>query len=65
MTARGRAGQKQVSVHADGGVIHVDLTIEPLAEFRDANLYVIILEEAISVSGPAPRGAPSSFPSGR
>jgi two-component system CheB/CheR fusion protein len=56
VTARGRADQKQVSVETDGGVSHVDLTVEPLAEFRDADLYMIVLEEAVSISGPAPSG---------
>jgi len=61
VTARAQAVQKQVSFQTDGEVSHVDLTVEPLAEFRDADLYVIVLEEAVSVSGPAPSGdAPAS-----
>ena len=60
MTARARAEQKQVSVQTDGGVSHVDLIVEPLAEFRDAELYLIVLAEAVSVSSPAPSGEPAS-----
>lgn len=61
VTARARAVQKRVSVQTDGRVSHVDLTVEPLAEFRDAELYVIVFEEAAPVSGPAPGGdAPAS-----
>src|SRR6266852_8428500 len=60
VTARARAVQKQVSVQTEGGVSHVDLTVEPLAEFRDADLYVIVLAEAVSVSSPPPSGEPAS-----
>jgi two-component system CheB/CheR fusion protein len=52
-TTRSRAAQKQVSVETDGDVSHVDLTVEPVAEFRDAELYAIVFEEAVPVSGPA------------
>src|SRR6266852_670985 len=56
VTARARAVQKQVCVQTEGGVSHVDLTVEPLAEFRDADLYVIVLEEVVPFSGPVPSG---------
>jgi len=61
VTARSRVGQKQVSVETDGDVSHVDLTVEPLAEFQDAELYAIVFEEAVPVSGQAPGSdAPAS-----
>jgi two-component system CheB/CheR fusion protein len=61
VTARARVVQQQVSVQTDGGVSHVDLTVEPLPEFRDAELYVIVFEEAAPHSIPAPgSNAPAS-----
>jgi two-component system, chemotaxis family, CheB/CheR fusion protein len=65
VTARAPAVQKQVSVQTEGGVSHVDLTVEPLSEFREFELYVIVFEEAVPVSGPAPTSdAPASDTSG-
>lgn len=46
VTAHERAVQKQVSVQMDGGLSRVDLTVEPLTEFPDANLYMIVFEDA-------------------
>ena len=59
VTAHERAVQKQVSVQVNGGLSRVDLTVEPLTEFPDANLYMIVLEEAPSGS-PEPAGSPAS-----
>ncbi len=52
--------QKQVSVRINGGVSHVDLTVEPLAEFRTANLYMIVFEDSIAGSGSQQAVAPAS-----
>jgi len=61
VTARASAHQKQVLVQTDSGVSHVDVTVEPLAEFQEADLYMIVLAEAVPVTGPAPSGdQPSS-----
>ena len=54
VTARARVVQKQISVQTDGRTSHVDLTVEPLPEFGDADLFVIVIEEAVPVSGDAP-----------
>ena len=41
-----RVVQKQISVQTNDGVVRVDLTIEPLPEFQDTNLFMIVLEES-------------------
>jgi two-component system, chemotaxis family, CheB/CheR fusion protein len=40
-----RVVQKQVSVQVNDETRHVDLTVEPLPDFQDENLYMIVLEE--------------------
>src|SRR5262249_2502139 len=46
VTAHERVVQQQIAVQTNGGVSHVDLTVEPLAEFRSANLYMIVFEDS-------------------
>jgi len=60
VTAQARAVEKHVSVQTEGEVSHVDLTIEPLAEFRDAGLYMIVFEEATPRSSPQLGDAPAA-----
>ncbi len=45
-TARERVVQRLVSVQTNGGISQVDPTVEPIEEFRDANLYMIAFEDA-------------------
>ncbi len=52
VTARERVVQKQISVQTNGSVSQVDLTVEPLAGFQDANLYMILLQEVPAANGP-------------
>ena len=61
VTAGERVIQKQVSIHANGsGADHVDFSVEPLAEFRTANLYMIVFEDPSP--GPGPTQATVSAP---
>jgi two-component system CheB/CheR fusion protein len=49
MTTHERVVQKQISVQTEAGApIQVDLTVEPIAEFQAANLYMIIFEEVLA-----------------
>jgi two-component system CheB/CheR fusion protein len=52
-----RVFQEQISVQVNEKTTHVDLTVEPLAGFRDSNLYMIVLEEVSS--GPQHNEAPA------
>jgi two-component system, chemotaxis family, CheB/CheR fusion protein len=45
VTTRERVVQKQIAVQTNGGVSHIDLTVEPIAEFQAANLYMIVFED--------------------
>jgi two-component system, chemotaxis family, CheB/CheR fusion protein len=55
VTAGERVVQKQIPIQADGGGTgRVDFSVEPLAEFRTANLYMIVFED------PAPSPSPLS-----
>ena len=54
MTAHERVVQKQVPVQINGGIGHVDIIVEPIEEFRAANLYMIVFEDAAPVPGAAP-----------
>jgi two-component system, chemotaxis family, CheB/CheR fusion protein len=56
-TARARVVQKQISVQRNGGFSQVDLTVEPIAEFHAANLYMVVFEDAVS-SAPQQSAAP-------
>jgi PAS domain-containing protein len=60
VSARERAVQNQVSVQMNGEVSRVDLTIEPLTEFQDANLYMVVFEEVAPTSNPQPSESPAS-----
>ena len=44
-TTKELAFQKQVSSQINGAVSHVNITVEPLSEFQDADLYMILFEE--------------------
>jgi two-component system, chemotaxis family, CheB/CheR fusion protein len=56
-TGRERVVQKQVSVQRNGELCQVDLTVEPIAEFHSANLYMVVFEDAVS-SAPQHSAAP-------
>ncbi len=58
-TARERVVQKQLSVQRNGGFRQVDLTVEPIAEFHAANLYMVVFEDTVS-SAPPQAAAPAS-----
>ncbi|MDE3196515.1 MAG: PAS domain-containing protein, partial [Acidobacteriota bacterium] len=45
---RERVVQRQISVQRNGGLSHVDLTVEPIAEFNAAKLYMVVFEDAVS-----------------
>lgn len=53
VTTRERVVQKQVCVQTNDATIRIDLIVEPLTEFPDANLYMIVFEEAASGNGHA------------
>ena len=59
VTARERVVQKQISVHTNGTVSQVDLTVEPIAEFQSANLFMVVFEEAVQGIGP-PQATPAA-----
>jgi two-component system CheB/CheR fusion protein len=48
-----RVIQKGIAVRMNGGVSNTDLTVEPIAELRDAGLYMIVFEESVSHSSDA------------
>jgi PAS domain S-box-containing protein len=56
VTGRERVVQKQIPVQRNGELSHVDLTVEPIAEFHAANLYMVVFEDAVSST---PRQAPA------
>jgi two-component system CheB/CheR fusion protein len=58
-TARERVVQKQIAVQTNGGLSQVDLTVEPIPEFHAANLYMVVLEDAVpsTLQPPAAPGA--------
>jgi len=60
VTAHERAAQKQVAVPTNGGMSHVDITVEPLAELGDANLFMIVIEEEAPPAGPQQPPGPAS-----
>ena len=47
-TGRERVVQRQISVQRNGGLSQVDLTVEPIAEFNAAKLYMVVFEDAVS-----------------
>ena len=59
VTTRERVVQKQISVQTNGTVSQVDLTVEPIAEFQSANLYMVVFEDAPPSAGP-PQAAPAA-----
>ena len=59
VTSRQRVVQKQISVQTNGAVSRVDLTVEPIAEFQSANLYMVVFEDAVSSAGPPQPAAAS------
>ncbi|HET8547388.1 MAG TPA: CheR family methyltransferase, partial [Bryobacteraceae bacterium] len=59
VTGRERVVQKQISVQTNGTVSQVDLTVEPIAEFQSANLYMVVFEDAVASAGP-PQAAPAA-----
>lgn len=58
VTAGERVVHKNVQLH--GGVGHVNLTVEPLSAFADANLFMIVFEEV--APGISPEHVPSPTP---
>ena len=58
-TRRERVVQKQISIQRNGGLSQVDLTVEPIAEFHAANLYMVVFEDAVSSATPQ-ASAPSA-----
>lgn len=58
INARERVVQKQLSVQTNGMISQVDLTVEPIAEFRTANLYMIVFEDSAPSTAP-PQGPAS------
>jgi len=50
VASRERIVQRQISVAMNGGAGQVDLTVEPLAEFNAANLYMVVIEETAAAS---------------
>jgi two-component system, chemotaxis family, CheB/CheR fusion protein len=58
VTSRERVVQKQIPVQTNGTVSQVDLTVEPIAEFQSANLYMVVFEDTVSSAGP-PHPAPA------
>ena len=59
VSAHERAVQNQVSIQMNGEVSRIDLTVEPLTEFQDANLYMIVFEEVTPNSNPQPGESPA------
>ncbi|MDP9054679.1 MAG: PAS domain-containing protein, partial [Acidobacteriota bacterium] len=58
-TTRTRIVQKQISVQRNGGFSQVDLTVEPIAEFNTANLYMVVFEDTASSAPPQPAAPPA------
>ena len=61
VTTHERVVQKQVSVQTNEAVSRVDLIVEPLTEFQDANLYMIVLEELAPGSAPQQSSGSPAF----
>lgn len=57
---RERVVQKYVAVQMNEGVNHVDVTVEPLLELKNANLYMILFEESVVGREPEQGEAPAS-----
>jgi two-component system CheB/CheR fusion protein len=61
MTTHERVVQKQVRIKTEAGrPIHINLTVEPIAEFQAANLYMIVFEDVLPAKHTAD-GAKLSF----
>jgi two-component system CheB/CheR fusion protein len=60
VTAHEHAVQKQVPVPKNGEMSHVDVTVEPLADFRDAHLFMIVIEDVAPPAGPQQTAGPAS-----
>ena len=45
VTTRERVVHNQIAVQTNGGVSHVDIIVEPIAEFQATNLYMIVFED--------------------
>lgn len=45
VTAHERVVQKEIPLQTETGPIHIDLTVDPIAEFQAANLYMVLFEE--------------------
>ena len=56
INTRERVIQRQLSVQTNGTVSQVDLTVEPIAEFRSANLYMIAFEDSAPGAAPQQQG---------
>lgn len=53
VTTHERVVQRQIAVQTNGSVSHVDLTVEPIAEFQAANLFMIIFEDVAPAAASA------------
>jgi two-component system, chemotaxis family, CheB/CheR fusion protein len=51
VTSGERVIQQKVPVRTNGGVTPVDITVEPIAEFQDASLYMIVFEDVPTAGG--------------
>ncbi|HZQ18276.1 MAG TPA: chemotaxis protein CheB [Terriglobales bacterium] len=60
VTSGERVVQKNVQIQINGGVGHVDLTVEPLTAFGDANLFIIAFEEVAPGTHPEYGPSPAS-----
>ena len=47
VTTSARVVQQQVPFQTDNKVIHVDLTVEPITELADSNLYMVVFEDVV------------------
>jgi two-component system CheB/CheR fusion protein len=54
VTTRERAMQRGISVQTNGGMSSIDIAVEPLTDFRPANLYMIVFEDAGANPGVSP-----------
>jgi two-component system, chemotaxis family, CheB/CheR fusion protein len=51
ITTGQRAAQKRVDVRVNGGVVHVDLIVEPLAGNPESDVYIVLVEELPAQAG--------------
>jgi two-component system CheB/CheR fusion protein len=64
VTTRARTTQSLVSGQTNGEGSTVELSVEPLTEFRDASLYLIVFEELPVANGRDQSAGPATFDAG-